>query len=317
MKIINFNAPDELVELFLKKDLPTSVRSFFKDLEKDYYKEFNNYQNVTKPHTSRSPVRKFEYAGYKNMVVLWHTIPIYLCGIREGQDNGIIDLLGAYFPNKTGDSPYIELYLTDIYNKAENEVETNHSTVAANEKTRKKEEYFKKILTIVLIHELAHAALDIFNMEGPHSSEKVSYHTNFGRWCEESMANAVALRIIKEKANSVKDKKTGKKYKDASGNPISNNTTIYNYAKEFMLSQPDEYALGALMEDFDADDFNSVFEAKIYGIDKDLQKEWLKYAKELVDFTKKRTYTPRDWAGLKALNDKINKDIQKSKKASL
>jgi hypothetical protein len=314
MKIINIDAPDELVELFLKKDLPKSVRSFFEGLEKNYYKEFKKYQNITTHHPSHSPVRKFECGRYENMAVLWHTIPIYLRSMRrEGQDYGIIDLLGAYFPNKTGDGPYIELYLTDIYSEAENEVETNHSTDTAKEKTRKKEEYFKKILTIVLIHELAHATLDIFNMEAPHSSEKVSYRTNFGRWHEESMANAVALRIIKEKSNSVKDKKTGKEYIDASGNPISNNTTIYNYAKEFMLSQTDEYALGALMEDFDADDFNSVFEAKIYGVDAKLQQEWLKYATELVNYAKGRISTPRDWDGLKALNDEINTDIQSRK----
>ena len=97
------------------------------------------------------------------------------------------------------------------------------------------------------------------------------------------MANAVALRIIKDKR--------------IRGN---SNDKIYNYVKTFMLEmQPDEYALGVLMEDFDADDFNSVFEAKIKGVDPMLQQQWLNYAQG-------KTGTPPDSAGLKAWNAKIN-----------
>ena len=48
MKIINIDAPDELVELFLKKDLPKSVRSFFEGLEKNYYKEFKKLASLNK-----------------------------------------------------------------------------------------------------------------------------------------------------------------------------------------------------------------------------------------------------------------------------
>ena len=60
-------------------------------------------------------------------------------------------------------------------------------------------------------------------------------------------------------------------------------------------SQPPEYALGVLMEDFDYEDFNSVFEAKIKGVDKDLQKEWLEYAKG-----------DPNWAGLQKWNVRLD-----------
>ena len=99
------------------------------------------------------------------------------------------------------------------------------------------------------------------------------------------MANAVALRIIKdfsEDTSTAPDKKT-----------------FYEYAKKFMELQPAEYALGVLMEDFDADDFNSVFEAKIKGVDPTLQQEWL-------DYVQGKTGTPLNWNGLKAWNAKIN-----------
>jgi hypothetical protein len=114
----------------------------------------------------------------------------------------------------------------------------------------------------------------------------VSYSTPFGFWREESMANAVALRIIKdfsEDTSTAPDKKT-----------------FYEYAKKFMQEmQPEEYALGVLMEEFDADDFNSVFEAKIKGVDPILQQEWL-------DYVQGKTGTPLNWNGLKAWNAKIN-----------
>jgi hypothetical protein len=53
------------------------------------------------------------------------------------------------------------------------------------------------------------------------------------------------------------------------------------------------------MEEFDADDFNSAFEAKIHGVDPTLQQGWL-------DYVQGKTGTPPDWAGLKSRNDKIN-----------
>ena len=89
------------------------------------------------------------------------------------------------------------------------------------------------------------------------------------------MANAVALRIIKEYGN-----------KD-----------FYDYAKSFMQSQPVEYALGLLMEDFDYRDFRSVFKTKTRGVNSVLQQEWLNYVKN----------NP-DWDGLHNWNDLLNSD---------
>ena len=196
--------------------------------------------------------------GYENVATLVHTIPIYLREKKPERkdEEGIIDLLGAYYPNSKGGSPYIELFLTPI------DASSNGD-----------DDQFRWLFTKVLIHELAHAALDIFNCIRYHKNgytEKVHYYTEFGKWREESMANAVALRIIKE----------------------SRDTVFYDYAKYFMLSQPKEYALGALMENFGYWDFRSVFDTKVRGVNSVLQQEWLNYVQN----------TP-DWKGLHNWND--------------
>ena len=278
MKIINIDAPKEVVKKIGGSDipLPNSLKILLEDFEEDYYNDSEVLQDIIKPHTSRSPIWKFECGRYENIAVLWHTIPIHLCDTKprsiDESQNCIVDVLGAYFPNRIA-PPYIELYLTDIYTEAKAAIDRDYPQYYPSQKAPKEPQYFKRLLTIVLLHELAHAALDIFNLVDAPSSEEVFYDTDFGKWREESMANAVALRIIRDY-----------------GRP-----TLINYAKKFMELQPAEYALGVLMEDFDADDFNSVFEAKIKGVNPMLQQQWLDYAQG----------SP-DWTGLKAWNAKIN-----------
>ena len=286
MKIINIDAEKKHAQLIVDKDIPVFVMSFLKSLEHVFYHDFLDYQNIDIQHFTPSPVRKFENGKYENIAVLLHSVPIYLRDDdtrpihyqEQYKEIRIVDPLGAYISRGAYKTPYIELYLTKIYRTAKKfyEIYTRNEWFDRNPTV---EEGFKMLLTKVLFHELAHAALDIFNLEVPPSSDKLSSCSEFRKWREESMANAVALRIIKDKR--------------IRGN---SNDKIYNYVKTFMLEmQPDEYALGVLMEDFDADDFNSVFEAKIKGVDPMLQQQWLDYAQG----------SP-DWTGLKAWNAKIN-----------
>lgn len=271
MKIVNIDAPESLAHDVAGLDIPEFILEVLRPLEKKYYNPFSSVQINSAhplPDTANplplSQIREFETVGYENIAVLVHTIPIYLRYSKpEENRNGIIDLLGAYYPKN--DNPYIELFLSDI------DVELVVSTIGIS--ATNDDCHFKWLFTIALLHELAHAALDIFNLEHNHQlTEKVAYNTAFGKWREESMANAVALRIIKD-------------YGD---------TEFYEYAKHFMQSQPKEYALGVLMESFGYWDFRSVFDAKLYGVAPSLQDEWLKYAKG-----------DPDWAGLKKLNSDI------------
>lgn len=202
------------------------------------YPHFQN-RNVQLP---TSPIRKFEKAGYENVYNLSHTIPIYLKEQRPEtySENDIVDLLGAYFPNVQNDNPYIELYVKNI-----------EQASAGDDMA------YKWLFSVVLIHELAHAALDNHNLQHFHGTEKVAYSTEFGKWIEESMANAIALRIIKEYGND----------------------EFYDYAKDFMKNQTPEYALGVSMEEFDNTHLRNVMRIKKNGTVEELKKEWLKYVK--------------------------------------
>lgn len=271
MKISNYDAPENLAKKVLDFSIPAFILDVVRPLERNYYNHFNCHQLKCDAHRLShrkasfplSAIWTFEDVSYENIVTLLHTIPIYLRDTRpeEVQDEDcIIDPLGAYYSNRKGDSPYIVLYLTNIESC-----------------TQKDDQHFKWLFTKVLLHELAHAALDIHNHElNYHTTEKVLYSSEFGRWREESMANAVALRIIKD-------------YGDKD---------FYDYAKQFMESQSAEYALGVLMEDFGYWDFRSVFDSKKHGVDSVLQQEWLKYAKG----------NPC-WAGLEGWNEILDSDI--------
>jgi hypothetical protein len=266
MKIVNIDAPENLTNKVVDLSIPEFVIEVVRPLEKVFYSRFPESQIIFGVHSHNkntslplSPIWKFEEYGYENIAALLHSIPIYLRDSRPElirDENSIIDLLGAYYSNRKGDSPYIELYLTAI-NSSIND-----------------DKHFRWLFTKVLIHELAHAALDIFNWEhNRQQTEKISYHTEFGKWREESMANAMTLRVIK----------------------YFGNKDFYDYAKQFMQSQPAEYALGVLMEDFDYWDFRSVFNSKEQGVDSNLQQEWLNYVKG----------TP-DWEGLNKWNELLN-----------
>ena len=269
MKIVNIDAPEALVEKVQGLMIPRFILDVIKPLEEKYYTILAGIQMVqpSKQYDTSTvilptfPIRMFweKTIGYENIATLIHTIPIYLRKKNPDRGEGIIDLLGAYYPNIKGDSPYIELFLTPI-----------------SESTNGNDTQFKWLFTKVLLHELAHAALDIYNIEGfQNVTEQVSYMTPFGKWREESMANAVALNIIH----------------------IYGRKKFYRYAKDFILTkQPGEYKLGALLEEeFDHWDFESVISGKIHGVDSVLQQEWLTYvngtptAKGLKEWNEKLT----------------------------
>lgn len=265
MKIVNLDAPEHLAKKVVKLEIPNFIIEVVRHLERGCDVHLARHQIIRGVHSSHNttlpllPIWKFEDTRYENIATLIHTIPIYLRDSKPKEirdENSIIDLLGAYYSNRKGDSPYIELFLSAIDNSINND-----------------ENHFKWLFTKVLIHELAHAALDIFNLERNNSViEKIHYFSEFGRWREESMANAVTLRIIRDYGN-----------KD-----------FYDYATQFMQSQPAEYALGVLMEDFGYWDFRSVFNSKKQGVDSNLQQKWLNYVKG----------TP-DWDGLNKWNDML------------
>lgn len=266
MRILNLD-PDYFDRYYAKEvkklNIPQFVLEVLRPLEEKHYASKAFSRGLFDPiyDRGRYPILPCwavdESSGYESIATLIHAIPIFLRSHKRRDDeprkNSIVDLLGAYHSGDSGSSPYIELYMNKILEHAIDD------------------EHFKWLFTTVLLHELAHAALDIRNRARHQSDDdKVSYSSEFGKWREESMANAVALRIIEE-------------YGDAG---------FYGYARKFMLSQPPEYALGVLMKDFDEDFYAAAWRGKILGVNQVLQDEWLQYVKG----------TP-DWDGLRKWSD--------------
>ena len=290
MKIRNYDAPAELVIKVLEQAIPDFILEVIRKQEAAFYHGDEFYLQMLCPlqryeqgeveerrPSERSleiftpisfdqclnptPIQKFTRASYRNIVSLLHTIPVYLREKNKRDDD--CDRLGIYHPDKN--NPYIELYMQDIWDAAK-----------ANDL------HYKWLLTKVLIHELAHAALDVYNLEnGKYIEEKVKYSTEFGKWREESMANAITLRIIRE----------------------ADDTAFYAYAKEFMLHQSDGYALGVLLENFEDLDFDSVLEAKYMGVPVNFAEEWMAYVQG----------TP-DWEGLHQRNKELIGEWAKNQK---
>ena len=170
-----------------------------------------------------TPIQKFTRASYRNIVSLLHTIPIYLTKNNSAAKYP----LGKYNPGEN--NPFIAIYVQDIWDAAKG----NNL-------------HFKWLLTKVLIHALAHAALDIHNLENSEFVEdKVRHFTRFRQWREEEVAaNAITLRIIRDFGDSA----------------------FYAYAKAYMQEQDPEYALDVEMEKFEDSDFDRVFKAKYLGV---------------------------------------------------
>lgn len=281
MIIKNIDAPKHLEEKVADLQLESFITNLVSPLEEDFMYHFHREYEERHYHDDYylekllSELLKPNKYGSHYMSIMRHIyrlchypfcieitpiilelIPINLRESKPEKDHGensIIDPMGAYFPNRQEKRPFIEMYLNEI-----------------EEASNGDDLHFKWLFTEVLLHELAHAAMDIPFF---HNRPCISYYSEFGRWMEESMANAFALRIIRDYGAA----------------------DFYEYAKQFMLSQPDEYALGVLMVDFDIYDFHHSVDIKRRGADYRLKEIWLEYVKG----------TP-DWNGLHRWNELLS-----------
>ena len=197
----------------------------------------------------RAPkIWQFQDENYATILDLIHAIPIHLVesmSVNLQYKEGVcmrIDPLGAYVHTKSKESPRIELFMDKLIENADSS------------------EHFVWLATMTIFHELAHAALDIFNnnryLTGRYTDhEQVSFASMYGKWREESMATAVTLRLIRD---------AGKSFKP-----------FYEFAEDYFRRQAPEYSLGLHLIDFEYFDFQSVTDAKRFGIEPEEQSEWL------------------------------------------
>lgn len=191
---------------------------------------------------------QFQDENYANIINLIHTVPIHI--VESMPENlpykeGVcirIDSLGAYIHTKSNELPRIELFMDKLIENADTT------------------ELFVWLVTMTIFHELAHAALDIFNnnryLTGRYTDhEQVSFASKYGKWREESMATAVTLRLIRD---------AGKKF-----------APLYEFVKDYFSRQEPEYVLGLRLIDFEYFDFQAVTDGKRFGIDPEEQSEWL------------------------------------------
>jgi len=200
------------------------------------------------------------HVSFKNVSWFVHSVPIYL---KKGEGP---KELGEYVSG-TGGSPYILLYVEKI-----------------DEETSPDDEQFKMLLTIVLIHELMHAVLDLSNNKDynnnsskknqpsscsfalvhKHMDQKVPIeeYEDYEEWREEAYANALTLHLIEKS-----DKKK-----------------LYKYASDFMIKQEVEYAVGAWLSEIPC----------VYDQTDDYLKE-KKLAEKVLDNSYKWDELRRDW----------------------
>ena len=257
MKITNFD-----VDVHADKDLEHNLiyslefcSHFFASLQERYSHEFVHglIPDIFFPNHGPHPEEltpiwkcKDEHEYKANILHFAHTIPIVLKedplkrDPREEErktEYPITEIWGMYISGRNNKTPYIELYPRNI-----------------DRSTHGNDEHFKWLFTKVLIHELAHAVLDMFNYErNSGERQKVLYSSEFGRWREESMANAIVLTIIKEFGAE----------------------DFYNYALMVVRNQPAEYALGAKMPV----DIHGIIDEKRCGVSNVVRKLWLDYVK--------------------------------------
>jgi len=270
MKIKNIDASEKLMEKLVNCNVFQLIRDTFRQVENEL--DLKNGRDLPSSdergqailHTF-SPIRFFDnYDSFHVIANMLHTIPIYVRDSRPKRtyDEDIVDEFGAYYQNRRGISPYIELYVTPMYDKVATDEEIAKwsfpETLTPIPPETSLDEKFTWLFVETLIHELAHATLDIancaFRLIEP---EKISYSTKFGRWREESMANAITLYVI-----------------DSSKNKL-----FFDFSRQHMLSQPTEYALGVIIEErLVYWEYRTFMENKEHGVPVAVQDGWLKYA---------------------------------------
>lgn len=165
--------------------------------------------------------------------------------IQEKDWEGVIEFLGLYYPRTNSSDPYIVFDINKISEYCEGD-----------------KQKIKNITSLVLIHELFHAAMDPNNYKNYIKSFnpvevkplKIEYSERYGCCKEEAYANALTMQIIKE----------------------SGDEKLISDSEEFMKGQRGAYLYGYLLEKVGPiPGIHGWIKEKIDGSDKQVQQKWL------------------------------------------
>jgi len=201
------------------------------------------------------PIWKLHAHSYDDVANMIHQFPIYLVKGQGGEYPE--DLLGAYLTSNGNTSPYIKLYVEKIEYASSNDAKQ-----------------FKWLFTKVLLHEVMHAIMDVYNQVGFAGRETDLGRDEYRKWREESYANGGALWIIHEYAKC---------------NPSQENDDFVKYVENFMtVNQADGYKLGLKVADFPVRNMRHWIDEKMNGNLTQAEREhWLSQLSE----TEKRNFS--------------------------
>jgi len=179
--------------------------------------QMDTEQPICKEPLSVVPFWELNTHDYNDVANMIHALPIYL--VKGKGEEYPEDKLGAYCASKGSTSPYIKLYVEEI-----------EKASAANAVQ------FQWLFTKVLLHEVMHAIMDVYNQIGFAGRETQFDSGEYRKWREESYANGGALWIIREYAKL---------------HPSQENDDFVQYIERFMImNQNDGYTLGIHVADF-------------------------------------------------------------------
>jgi len=270
MRIINYDADkNDALKCLSFEPFVLDVVRHIETQSLDPRMMVSEYDDTVNPtfEMFNSPIRFFEHPKYENIAKLIHTIPICLCSSRklvESARQEGHDVLGSYcywdIKYQTVNlSPFIVLYPGEIFNCAEEYKKTYGERV------------YKWLFAQILLHELGHAAMDLRNCMYFYDCKDCISDWKPRTVIEESMANAISLRIIRKYRGS-------KDFEE-----------FFYFVRGFcQRKQPFEYALGVNLEESEEginDIIDKYLEAKNLDVSDEEIAEWKEYLLNIAGYT--------------------------------
>jgi len=216
MNIININSSIEITD---------SQKSFIEDI-------LSSYDNDHKWH----------YRREDSFHCLSKKIPVFLVNtdIMDRSKDDEDDHKDDRDNNKHGSKPITEWF--GFYTREKSLIFDNTPIIAICPdriaQHVKTDEEFMFLTAKVIVHEFAHAKMDFRNQNEVYHAKNPDYR-KFYKWMEESSANRYTLEVFERFTSSCRRTRSASPFRSKSWG-----STLFDYVKNFIQNQPDNYALG-------------------------------------------------------------------------